>query len=377
MAENEDGQEKSHDPTGKRLEDARRKGQVPRSRELNTMAVTLVGVAVLMLLAHPFGSGLGDLFDGNFRLTREELHDPGAMLLHLKDSLRAAFTMLLPFFAVMVTVAVLASIALGGFNLSAEALVPKFEKLNPIKGIKKVFSVNGLMELVKSLAKFVLIASATVALLWSWSADIIGLGRLDPRVGIIQGLDMLGWAALIISSTLILLALVDVPFQLWNHKRQLKMTLKEVRDEVKETEGRPEVKGRIRQLQRELAQRRMMEEVPKADVIVTNPTHFAVALRYDQDRMKAPIVVAKGSNLIAANIRRIGEGAQVPMVEAPALARAIYFSTELNDPIPAGLYMAVAQLLAYVFQLRAWYQHGGDIPQQPSEFPVPEELRHD
>ncbi len=192
---------------------------------------------------------------------------------------------------------------------------------------------------------------------------------LEPAIA--RGLSMLGWAAVILTSTLIVLALFDVPFQLWDHKRQLKMTQQEVRDELKETEGRPEVRGRIRQLQREMAQRRMMEEVPKADVIVTNPTHFAVALRYDADRMRAPIVVAKGADLVAANIRRVGREHDVPLVEAPLLARAIYFSTELEAPIPAGLYLAVAQLLAYVFQLKAYREFGGDIPQPPDELPGP------
>jgi flagellar biosynthetic protein FlhB len=200
---------------------------------------------------------------------------------------------------------------------------------------------------------------------------------MDLEPAIARAMTMLGWATVILASTLIVLALFDVPFQLWDHKRQLKMTQQEVRDELKQTEGRPEVRSRIRQLQREMAQRRMMEQVPKADVIVTNPTHYAVALRYDSDRMKAPVVVAKGADLIAANIRRSGVEHQVPLVEAPVLARAIYFSTELEAPIPAGLYLAVAQLLAYVFQIKAYREFGGDIPQAPESYPVPEDLRHE
>ncbi len=168
-----------------------------------------------------------------------------------------------------------------------------------------------------------------------------------------------------------------MPFQLWQHKRDLKMTQQEVRDELKETEGKPEVKGRIRQMQREIAQRRMMEEVPKADVIVTNPTHYAVALRYDPERMQAPIVVAKGKELVAANIRKVGQAHDVPLVEAPLLARAIFFNAELQDAIPGPLFLAVAQLLAYVFQLRAYRETGGDIPQPPQDYPVPEEYRYD
>ena len=377
MAENQDGQEKSHDPTSKRMDDARKKGQVPRSRELNTMVLTMVGVAALMFMGDRFSRGMEGQFRAHFMLAREDIFDPHALIDHLASALQDALGMLLPFFGLMVVVALGASVALGGFNLSFEAMQPKFSKLDPIKGMKRIFGPKGLMELAKSLAKFMLVSLATVAVLWSWSDDILALSDHDVRVALTDGLRMIGWASLLIASTLILMALVDVPFQLWQHKKELKMTLQEVRDELKQTEGRPEVKGRIRQMQRELARRRMMQEVPKADVIVTNPTHYAVALRYDPETMVAPLVVAKGKDLIAATIRELGEEHKIPLIEAPVLARAIYFNTEINHNIPAGLFLAVAQLLAYVFQLRAWKEEGGDIPQQPDEFPVPEDLQHD
>ncbi len=377
MAENEDGQEKSQEPTSKRVEDARKKGQVPRSRELNTMALTLVGVAVMMLMGGRFSSGFEGQFREHLKLSRREIFDPNALLAHLVGGLQDALLMLLPFFGVMMVVAVAASVALGGFNISTEAMQPKLSKLDPIKGLKRVFGPKGLMELLKSLAKFVLVSLVTMGVLWSWRRDIVGLADLDIGVALSDGLRMVGWASLLIASTMILMAAIDVPFQLWQHRKELKMTQQEVRDELKQTEGRPEVKGRIRQLQREMAQRRMMQEVPKADVIVTNPTHYAVALRYDPDTMNAPLVIAKGKDLVAANIREIGREHHIPLVEAPVLARAVYFHSELNQPIPAQLFLAVAQLLAYVFQLRAWEEEGGDIPQPPEEFPVPEEMRHD
>ena len=377
MAENQDGQEKSQEPTSKRLNDARKKGQVPRSRELNTMALTIMGVAAIMLMGSHFSNGFESQFREHFVLNREDIFDPNALLGHLVAALREALLMLLPFFGIMIVVAVAASVALGGFNVSAEAMQPKFSKLDPIKGMKRLFGPKGLMELLKSLGKFVLVGLATAVLLWSWRDDILGLADMDVKVALTHGLGMVGWASLLISSTMILMAAIDVPFQLWQHRKELKMTQQEVRDELKQTEGRPEVKGRIRQLQREMAQRRMMEEVPKADVIVTNPTHYAVALRYDPDTMASPVVVAKGKDLVAANIREVGARHDVPLIEAPVLARAIYFNTELQEAIPAGLFLAVAQLLAYVFQLRAWKEEGGDIPQPPEEFPVPEEMRHD
>jgi len=377
MAENQDGQEKSQDPTSKRVIDARKKGQVPRSRELNTMAITLLGVGSLMALGPSLADGLNRLFVEQFALRRGDIFDTNAMLAHLVKAVGDALFMLVPFFLVMVVAAVLSSIALGGFNVSFEAMQPKLSKLDPIKGMKRIFSAKGLMELLKSLGKFVLIAAATVALLRLWAEDLLRLGDLSVEQSLGAGMDMVAWSSLILSSTLIVMALIDVPFQLWQYKRDLKMTQQEVRDELKETEGRPEVKSHIRQMQREMAQRRMMQEVPKADVIVTNPTHYAVALRYNPDESLAPVVIAKGKDLVAASIRDIAEAHAIPRVEAPALARAIYFNTELGQQIPAALFLAVAQLLAYVFQLRAYQAEGGDIPTPPQEYPVPQDYQHD
>jgi len=377
VAENEDGQEKSQEPTAKKVDDARKKGQVARSREMNTMAITLVGLGTIMTMAPTFTERLNTVFVEQFSLTRADMFDPNAMLAHLTKAVGDALLMLLPYFAVMIVVAILSSVALGGFNISIEAMQPKLSKMNPVKGLKRVFSAKGLMELLKSIAKFVLVGAATATLLYSWSGDLLRLGELNVEQALLQGMTMLGWASLILSSTLILMALIDVPFQLWQHKKELKMTQQEVRDEMKQTEGKPEVKGRIRQMQREIAQRRMMEEVPKADVIVTNPTHYAVALRYNPEKMNAPLVVAKGKGLVAANIRKVADAHQVPLVEAPMLARAIYFNTELKQQIPAALFLSVAQLLAYVFQLRAYEQEGGDIPTPPQEYPVPKEYQHD
>ena len=377
MAENQDGQEKSQDPTAKRLEEARRKGQVARSKELTTLAVTLSGASALMLMGPHFSATVHGIFNANFILSHHDVMDPTALLRHLREAIAAALLMLAPFFAVMITVAVLASIALGGFNVSAEALQPKFDKLNPIKGMKRIFSPNGLMELIKALGKFFIVGGVASSIIWLWLGDFLALGRMPLGPAVSEGIHLVAWASLLLAASLVVMALIDVPFQLWNHSRQLKMTQQEVRDEMKQTEGRPEVKGRIRQAQREIAMRRMMAEVPKADVIVTNPTHYAVALRYDQGKHRAPVLVAKGADLVAGNIRRVASDNKVPIIEAPVLARAVYYNTELNHPIPTGLYLAVAQLLAYVFQVQVWQQQGGDYPQQPTEFPVPDELRHD
>lgn len=375
MAENEDGQEKSEQPTAKKLEDSRRKGQVARSRELNTMAITLAGGIALTALSSHMGSGLSRIMTSSFRIQRADMFDATAMLRHLAQAIGDALLMLLPFFGVVAVVAILSSVALGGFSISGEAMTPKLSKLNPIKGLGRVFSVKGLMELVKAMAKFLLVGGATALVLWGLLDDFIGLGRMELGPAVAEMGSLIGGSFILIASTLILVALVDVPFQLWDHKRQLKMTKQEVREEMKQTEGRPEVKGRIRNLQREMAQRRMMEEVPKADVIVTNPTHYAVALRYDQSTMAAPKVVAKGVDLVAANIRRVATEHQVPIVEAPMLARAIHAHSKLGEAIPSELYLAVAKLLAYVFQLRAYREGGARKPEVPVDLPVPEDLQ--
>ena len=375
--ENQDGQEKTEEPTAKRLSEAREKGQVARSRELNTMSMTMIGVVTLMMMLDYFGNGFWSVSTANFQLDRADLFDTGAMIRHLSDAIRQALLLLMPFFAVMITVAIVSSVVLGGLSFSTKSMAPKLDKMSPLKGVKRMFSIKSVMELVKALAKFFLIGGTTVLLLWQSMDLFLGLSAMDLQPAMVEVASLIGWSVLILSSTLILIAAIDVPFQLWQHKKQLRMTKQEVRDEMKQTEGDPHVKGRIRGMQREAATRRMMEDVPTADVIVTNPTHFAVALKYDQDNMGAPQVVAKGSDLVAANIRRVGEANDVPVIESPMLARALYFSTEIGDAIPQGLYLAVAKLLAYVFQLRSWNQQGGDIPSppDPDDFPIPEEYQ--
>jgi len=373
MAENHDGQEKSFEPSARRLDEARRRGQVPRSRELNTVAVTLAGVAAIVLLGDRLMQDLRGLVVEHFALSRADVFDPAAVLRHLGDALTASLLILAPFFAVTVAAAVLASVALGGVQVSTEALRFDLGKLSPLQGMKRILSLHGLAELVKALAKFVFLGGVAALLVWTEFEHFVRLATMEVDAALAETADLLGWTTLVVASSAIVLAMVDVPFQLWDYKRQLKMTQQEVRDELKDTEGRPEVRSRIRQLQREVARRRMMEEVPKADVIVTNPTHYAVALRYDAGRMQAPVLVAKGTELVAANIRKVGQAHAVPVVEAPALARSLYFNVELGDPIPAGLYLAVAKLLAYVFQLRTVRQQGGSAPDVP-DFPVPDEL---
>lgn len=373
MAENEDGQERSEQATGKRLQEARDKGQVARSRELNTAAVTLASAGMLLVTGPTILGRLANLLRAGLVLDRSEIFDAATPVIALKHTLLDALSLMLPFLLMTAVVGIAASVAFGGWIFSTEALAFDLGKLNPVDGIKRLVSLRGFIELLKSLIKFLLLAAVAVGLLWHLSGQFLGLARETPKAGLAHAASLLGWGFLYVSLPLILLAAVDIPYQLWDHSRNMKMTKQEVKDEAKDTDVKPEVKGRIRKKQMEFARARMMAEVPKADVVVTNPTHYAVALRYDADNMRAPRVVAKGADLVAAQIRKVAAASDVVIMSAPPLARALYYSTEIDQEIPAGLYLAVAQVLAYIYQLKVVREHGGVAPTPPSDLEVPEE----
>jgi flagellar biosynthetic protein FlhB len=369
MAENENGQEQTEQPTAKRLRDAREKGQVARSREFNTLVILMAGGAYFHFLGGDFAGRLMALLTDALTLERSLIFDPGLMLPSLRDLITRAMLIVAPVFVLMMTIAVLGPILIGGANFSAQAFAPKFSKLNPLTGMKRLFSVQGLLELIKALSKFILVAVvAWMAISGIWDA-LMNLGELPVEVAITQTGRMATRLFLIVSSALILVAVIDVPFQLWNHNKQLKMTLQEIKDEYKESDGKPEVKGRIRQMQQEMARRRMMTEVPKADVIITNPTHYAVAIAYEAATMRAPRMLAKGTDAVAAAIRELAEENHIVRIEAPRVARAIYFTTDIGQEIPNGLFVAVARLLAYVYQLK---REDPDVV-MPDDLPVPED----
>ncbi len=374
MAE-DTGQERTEEPTGKRLSDAKDKGQVVRSRELNTFIVLVVGSVAILALGQYVTESLWTIMREQFQLNRAEIFDSSALLRHFGRVMWSAGMMLAPFLLIMVVAALVGPLALGGWSFSFESMQPKFEKMDPIKGVARLFGVRGLIELLKSLLKFLLIFGITVSLFMFYFQDFVGLNSEPLGLAIKHGTDLIGFSLLILSASVGLIAVIDVPFQMWDHKKKLKMTRQEVKDEMKDTDGRPEIKSRIRSLQMELAQSRMMEEVPKADVIVTNPTHVAVALKYDQDQSVAPRVVAKGADLIAAHIRNLANASKVPVVSAPPLARAIYHSTEIDSEIPEGLYLAVAQVLAYVYQLRTAFEQGEVEPDMPVDLHIPDEYK--
>ncbi|EJO94073.1 flagellar biosynthesis protein FlhB [Ectopseudomonas mendocina DLHK] len=377
MAESESGAEKSEEPTSKRLEESRKKGQIARSKELNTLAVTLTGTVALIIFGAYMGNVLMDLMRGNFSLPREVLMREGSMALYLLASGKHALVAIQPLFLALLIASVIGPIALGGWLFSAEALQPKASRMNPLAGLKRMFSVQALVELLKALAKFLVILAVALVVLALDQDDLLAIANEPVEPAILHSLRVVGWSAFWLSCGLILIAAVDVPFQLWSHKQKLKMTKQEVRDEYKDTEGKPEVKGRIRQLQREMAERRMMQAVPQADVVITNPTHFAVALKYDPEKGGAPMLLAKGGDFLALKIREIAQEHKVMVLESPALARAVYYSTELDQEIPAGLYLAVAQVLAYVYQLRQYQAGKGKRPGPLPDLPIPADLRRD
>lgn len=365
MAENENGQERTESATPKREEEARRKGQVPRSRDLNATAVTLFSCGAVLMYGERMVSGFAGLMREGLSVKFSTGMPPAQMLEAFSAALRTGFMAVLPVLLAGFIAAILAPMALSGWNFSTEALAPQFSRLNPITGFGRLFSANGVMELVKSLLKFIVIAVIAIMVLRRDAGALLNIGQQSLPMAMQQAANLCAHALLTMACGMLLIAGVDVPIQLWQHAKQLKMSREEIKQEMKESDGSPEVKGKIRRLQQEMARRRMMAEVPTADVVVTNPTHFAVALRYDEARNRAPIVVAKGADEVAARIRELAGQHQVPIFEAPPLARVLFRSVDLNKEIPAGLYVAVAQVLTYIFQLRAFRKGMAMQPTRP------------
>lgn len=375
MAEQNSGQERTEQPTEKRLKDSREKGQVPRSRELNTMVVMLASAVGLFVFGGSMGEKLMRLVSMDLQLDRRQLFDKAAIAEALAANVVGALIMLAPFLMLMMVAAFIGPLIMSGWTFSSKAFMPKLDKLNPLKGMKRVFGVQGLVELLKALAKFLLLGSAALLLLHMLSERYITLGQAPLLQGIQSGMQLILLVFLVLALTLGLVAVADVPFQKWSHMKKLRMTVQEVKQESKETEGNPEVRAKVRSLQQQMAQRRMLQEVPDADVIIVNPTHFSVALRYDEVNQQAPRVVAKGVDFLALKVREIATANNVPIFSAPPLARALYHHTEIDQEIPAELYLAIAQILAYVYQLENSLRGQGQAPEKPTDLQVPEKFQ--
>ncbi|GAB3320789.1 flagellar type III secretion system protein FlhB [Haliea atlantica] len=375
MAEEQPGQERTEEPTQRRLDQAREKGQVPRSRELNTLLSLLLSAIALLALGPVWLLDLQHLLQAGLRVEPARLGEGAVMTEHLAAAVLQALLALGPLLLIAIVTAFLGPLLMGGWSFSTQAAAFDLGKVNPVKGLARVFSIKGLMELLKALAKFLLLSGVTLLLFYMFHTDMLVLSQFAIDEAMRRAASLMLWGFLALSGAMLLVAAIDVPFERWNHRRQLRMTRQEIRDELKETDGRPEVKQRIRTLQREAAQRRMMQDVPHADVVITNPTHYAVALRYSQEGPGAPRVVAKGRDLVAQHIRALAQSHDIPLFSAPPLARALYAASDIGEEIPQGLYLAVARVLAYVYQLRT--AAPTDYVPRPDDLSIPAEYRRD
>lgn len=374
MAEDDSAQDKTEEATPRRLEKAREEGQVPRSKELTTSAILIMGTAGLALFGGYMANALMEVMHFSFDLERDVIFDTSLMLKQLGNAFFVALAALIPLFAVLAVAAIVGPIALGGWLFSSKSLAPKLSRMDPVAGLKRMFSLKSLVELGKGIGKVVVVVFSAIITLGFFQDQILRLGLENLTSGVAHSLQIILWCAIFISLSTIFIALIDVPFQIWDHAKKMKMTMQEVKDEMKEVMGNPQLKGRMRQMQREMANQRMMQAVPEADVVITNPTHYSVALRYDPDSMETPVLLAKGVDYAAFRIRDIAREHKIELVRSPVLARAVYHTTDIDAPIPQGLYLAVAQVLAYVFQLRNYRKGRGDRPDFPRNISVPKDM---
>ena len=373
MAEEQQGQEKTEEPTQRKLDKAKEEGQVARSRELNSVAIVTFGALATIVAAPDLSNTLLKIFAQAFAQAADEK----AMTDFVWTLGGQALWASLPLLVILFFAGVFSSISLGGLVLSAKAITPKFERISPLKGIQRMFSSKSAVEFGKSILKFVLISAVAVTVLGVLLKDILFLSHKDFAVAAMEGVTYVGIALLLIGLVLVVIAAVDVPFQIAQHIKQLKMTKQEIKDEHKDSEGKPEVKARLRAMQQEASRRKMLDDVPKADVVITNPEHFSVAIRYASDEMAAPVVLAKGVDHMAMRIREIATANGIPLVAAPPLARAIYYNTQAGEEIPEALYIATAQVLAYVYQIEQYRRGQLDQPPHLANIEIPTEMERD
>lgn len=373
MAEESD-LEKTEQASPKRLEKAREEGDVPRSRELSTVSVLLTAGLGMLALQNHLGDALKTSLSSGLSIERAAAFDSNFLLTTIADSIVALLVAFAPFALLLMLVAAGSPALIGGWIFSGKAISPNFNRLNPMRGLSNMLSKNAGVELIKSIVKALLVGVVAYVVISRDMEPILALSSQPIKASIanVGSLMLMGFLSVV--GALVLIAAIDVPYQLYQYAHKLKMTKEEIRQEAKESEGNPEIKARVRQQQREMAKRRMMSEIPKADVVITNPTHYAVAVKYKEDGMRAPVIVAKGADAVALKIREIAKENNVLTMESPKLARALYAHTELGDEIPEALYSAVAEVLAYVFQMRTFKQEGGFRPEMPKALPVPEAL---
>ena len=372
MSEDSDA-EKTEDASPRRLQKAREEGDIPRSRELATFAVLMTGGAGLWITGGSLIGRLESALASGLTLDREQIQNPTVLLERIANDVGGVLLACLPLAFAIMLVALAAPMLIGGFNFSSKAFMPNFMKLNPLTGIGNMVSTNSLIELLKAIAKTLVVGAVAWTVIRSETDAVLGLAvePLGTSTGHLG--DLIARTFLYIVGALGVIALIDGPYQIWHYNNKHKMTRQEMIQESKESDGNPQIKGKIRQMQRQMARNRMMQNVPTADVVVTNPTHYAVALKYTDGQAGAPRVVAKGVDEVAAKIRELARENKVALLEAPALARALYKHTEIDEEIPETLYSAVAEVLAYVFQVRN-FKAGGRYPDRPTRLAVPPEM---
>ncbi|HBD34358.1 MAG TPA: flagellar biosynthetic protein FlhB [Cupriavidus sp.] len=366
--------EKPDPATARRLEKAREEGQVVRSRELGTFVMLMTGVIGLWSTGGVLGRKLDAVMHAGLAFEPATAFDTNRMLSQFAAIVWDALLAFLPLLLMFGVAALVTPLALGGWMFSTKSFSPDFSRMSPIAGLGRLFSAHSLVELAKAIAKSLLVGGVGAWMIWRKLPEAIALMDAPIQEALLHMMELVLYVSGVVAGSLILVAALDVPWQLYTFHKKLRMTKEEIKQEMKETDGDPHIKARIRQQQRAIARRRMMAEVPKADVVVTNPTHYAVALRYEEGRMGAPRVVAKGADEVAARIRELAAEHRVPMLSAPPLARALHRHVELGHEIPAGLYTAVAEVLAWVYQLKNWHYSYGPQPDGPADLVVPDEL---
>ncbi|OCG20457.1 MULTISPECIES: flagellar biosynthesis protein FlhB [unclassified Gilliamella] len=365
--------DKSEQPTDSKIKKAREKGQIPRSRELTSLIILLIGIFLFGLMGSHLVNQLIIIIKTAMTFSYKT-DDDKLIVFNLVNLLTHGFWSIAPIFFGLVIVAIFAPLCVGGLLFSLQSIKPNFKKLNPIEGFGRLFSTKIFSELLKSILKVILISIASTWFLMHHFYDLLALPHMYLNNALAKAIQLVILCAILSVISLIPMVGFDIFYQIWSNLKKLKMSKQEIKDEFKEQEGNPQIKGRIRQMQQAIARRRMMKDVPKANVIVTNPTHYAVALQYDEKTMIAPKLLAKGTDNIALRIREIASEYNIPLLEAPPLARALYRHGEIGETIPTELYTAVAQILAWVYQLKHWHKYGGNKPTVPNNLPIPESL---
>ncbi|MGJ8581072.1 MAG: flagellar biosynthesis protein FlhB [Psychromonas sp.] len=375
MAENENGTDKSEQATPEKVRKSKEKGQVARSKELATASVLIAAALSMFVFGDKLAYELSVMMKRSFTFERADIYSPEHMWHVLVDGFSGLGMPVFLILLMLFIISILGSSLLGGMLFSTKAMMPKFSRMSPKAGFKRMFGMQAWVELIKSILKVTVVMCVAWAILAATFEHILHLSISQLPGSAFEALDMLSWMFLLLCLSLLVIVAVDVPYQIYKHNDELKMTKQEVKDEYRNSEGKPEVKQRIRQLQYEMSQRTMMGDIPDADVIVTNPTHYSVALKYDKDGDRPPYLVAKGVDFMALKIREVAREHEVPVMQSPQLCRAVYHTTEIGDDIPEELFIAIAKILAYIYQLEQFRKGKSGRPKAlPTDIPVPDDF---